>query len=39
MRDTANYDLEGIDYDIRICDSPKEMEHIVKIELETERVF
>lgn len=27
--DTANYDLEGIDYDIRICDSPKEMEHIV----------
>lgn len=39
IRDTANYDLEGIDYDIRICDSPKEMEHIVKIELETERVF
>lgn len=29
IRDTANYDLEGIDYDIRICDSPKEMEHIV----------
>ena len=29
IRDTANYDLEGIDYDIRICDSPKEMERIV----------
>ena len=29
IRDTANYDLEGIDYDIRICDSPKETEHIV----------
>ena len=29
IRDTANYDLEGIDYDIRICDSTKEMEHIV----------
>ena len=29
IRDTANYDLEGIDYDIQICDSPKEMEHIV----------
>lgn len=29
IRDTANYDLEEIDYDIRICDSPKEMEHIV----------
>lgn len=29
IRNTSNYDLEGIDYDIRICDSPKEMEHIV----------
>lgn len=29
IRDTANYDLEGIDYDIRICDSPMEMEHII----------
>lgn len=29
IRETANYDLEGIDYDIRICDSPLEMEHIV----------
>lgn len=29
IRETANYDLEGIDYDIRICDSPFEMGHIV----------
>lgn len=29
IRETANYELEGIDYDIRICDSPFEMEHIV----------
>lgn len=29
IHETANYDLEGIDYDIRICDSPFEMEHIV----------
>lgn len=29
IRNTSNYDLEGVDYDIRICDSPKEMEHIV----------
>lgn len=29
IRETANYDLDGIDYDIRICDSPFEMEHIV----------
>lgn len=29
IRETANYDLEGIDYDIRICDSPKEMREIV----------
>ena len=29
ISNTSNYDLEGIDYDIRICDSPKEMEHIV----------
>ena len=29
IRENANYDLEGIDYDIRICDSPLEMEHIV----------
>ncbi len=29
IRETANYDLEGIDYDIRICDSPEEMREIV----------
>lgn len=29
IRETANYDLDGIDYDIRICDSPAEMESIV----------
>lgn len=29
IRETANYDLDGIDYDIKICDSPFEMEHIV----------
>ena len=28
IRETANYDLEGIDYDIRICDSPDEMREI-----------
>lgn len=29
IRETANYDLDGIDYDIRICDTPAEMETIV----------
>lgn len=29
IRETANYDLEGIDYDIRICDSPNEVRDIV----------
>ncbi|MEI3281801.1 MAG: DUF2075 domain-containing protein [Enterocloster sp.] len=29
IRETANYDLDGIDYDIRICDTPAEMEAIV----------
>jgi len=29
IRETANYDLEGIDYDIRICDSPHEMRNLV----------
>ncbi len=29
IRETANYDLEGIDYDIRVCDSPNEMRKIV----------
>ena len=29
IRETANYDLEEIDYDIRICDSPNEMRNLV----------
>ena len=29
IRQTANYDLEGIDYDIRICDTPGEMRELV----------
>lgn len=29
IRETANYDLDGIDYDIRICDSPNEVRNIV----------
>ena len=29
IRKTANYDLEGIDYDIRVCDSPNEMRELV----------
>ncbi len=29
IRETANYDLEGIDYEIKICDSPNEMKDIV----------
>ncbi len=29
IRKTANYDLEGIDYDIRVCDSPSEMRKLV----------
>ncbi len=29
IRETANYDLEDIDYDIRICDSPLQMEQFV----------
>ena len=29
IRETANYDLEGIDYDIRICDSPNEVRNII----------
>ncbi|MCR4608065.1 MAG: DUF2075 domain-containing protein [Eubacterium sp.] len=29
IRKTANYDLEGIDYDIRVCDSPEEMRELV----------
>ena len=29
IRETANYSMDDIDYDIRICDSPIEMERIV----------
>ncbi|MCR5702981.1 MAG: DUF2075 domain-containing protein [Eubacterium sp.] len=29
IRETANYDLDEIDYDVRICDSPFEMQEIV----------
>ena len=29
IRDTANYDLNGIDYDIKICDTPSEVQQIV----------
>ncbi len=29
IRKTANYNLEGIDYDIRICDTPNEMRNLV----------
>ncbi len=29
IRETANYDLEGVDYDIRICDTPGEMRDLV----------
>ena len=29
IRNTANYDLEGIDYDIRICDSPNEVRDLI----------
>jgi DUF2075 family protein len=29
IRRTANYDLEGIDYDIRICDTPEEVRDLV----------
>ncbi|MCR4556493.1 MAG: DUF2075 domain-containing protein [Saccharofermentans sp.] len=29
IRDTANYDLENIDFDIRICDTPNEVRDII----------
>jgi len=29
IRDTANYNLEGLDYDFVVCDSPEEMRHMV----------
>ena len=30
IRETANYDMEGIDYDIRICDTPFEMQSLIR---------
>ena len=30
IRETANYDLEGIDFDIRLCDSPNEMRALIE---------
>ena len=30
IRDTANYNMEGIDFDIRICDTPNEMQALIK---------
>ncbi len=29
IRETPNYDLEGIDYDIRVCDTPDEMRNLI----------
>ena len=29
IRETANYDLEGLDYDIKICETPNEVRNIV----------
>lgn len=29
IRETANYDLEGIDFDIKICDTPIQMQQMV----------
>lgn len=29
ITDTANYDLKGIDYDVRICDTPQQMEDLI----------
>ena len=29
IRETANYDLEGIDYDIRICDTPNQVRELI----------
>ena len=29
IRETANYDLEGIDFDIRICDTPGEVRDLI----------
>ncbi|MBO6046572.1 MAG: DUF2075 domain-containing protein [Erysipelotrichaceae bacterium] len=30
IRDTANYDLEGIDFDIRVFDTPNELHQMIK---------
>jgi len=29
IRDTANFDMKDVDYDIRICDSPEEVKNLV----------
>ena len=29
IRQTANYDLEGIDFDFRVCESPEEMRQLI----------
>ena len=29
IRETANYDLEGIDFDFRVCDSPNEVHDLI----------
>ncbi len=29
IAETANFNLEGVDYDIRICDSPEEVRHLI----------
>lgn len=29
IHETANYDLEGIDYDIKVCDSPNELRQMI----------
>lgn len=30
IRETANYDLEGLDYEVRVCDSPEEMRLLIE---------
>ena len=29
IRDTANYNLDGLDYDVRLCDDPKDVRNII----------
>ena len=29
IRETANYDLDGLDYEIKICDNPSDMQEII----------